>query len=325
MVRNLAVLLSLGAAILFAPNHSNAVTMSWSPVGNPGNAADPTTGYGAVDYSYSIGTYEVTVNQYVAFLNANEPDGYDPLELYRFASPDGPSYEVGVSYNSSAANGSKYSVVAGDGNLPITYVTVQDAMRFANWLDNGQPIFTSDPTRTNNATEHGAYTFINGFTGEPYLYASGRNPGETYYLSSIDEWYKAAYYDPATSSYFLYPTSSNSVPNASAPTSAPNSVNASDVVGAFTDVDAYPGTTSPYGALDMGGNAFNWLEGQYFRGGYYDAGPDQGQSTLQGVSGIDKPDFGPIGFRLVMVPEPSSVLLALAGCFGMVLLRKRLT
>ena len=29
-----------------------------------------TTGYGAVAYNYSIGKYEVTLNQYVAFLNA---------------------------------------------------------------------------------------------------------------------------------------------------------------------------------------------------------------------------------------------------------------
>ena len=45
---------------------ADPVTMAWSTVGNPGNDAD-STGYGAVDYSYNIGTYDVTVSQYVAF------------------------------------------------------------------------------------------------------------------------------------------------------------------------------------------------------------------------------------------------------------------
>jgi formylglycine-generating enzyme required for sulfatase activity len=39
------------------------------PVGNPGNQAD-TTGYGAVAYSYKIGKYEVTNEEYAEFLNA---------------------------------------------------------------------------------------------------------------------------------------------------------------------------------------------------------------------------------------------------------------
>lgn len=38
-------------------------------VGNPGNAAD-TTGFGAVNYEYQIGMYDVTIGQYVEFLNA---------------------------------------------------------------------------------------------------------------------------------------------------------------------------------------------------------------------------------------------------------------
>ena len=40
------------------------------PVGDPGNVADPATGYGAVPYSYQIGKYDVTTSQYAAFLNA---------------------------------------------------------------------------------------------------------------------------------------------------------------------------------------------------------------------------------------------------------------
>jgi hypothetical protein len=32
-------------------------------------------------------------------------------------------------------------------------------------------------------------------------------------MPSADEWYKAAYYDPASSVYYIYPTGSNSVPD----------------------------------------------------------------------------------------------------------------
>jgi len=45
------------------------VEMEWVTVGDAGNAADD-TGYGAVDYVYRIGKYEVTNSQYCEFLNA---------------------------------------------------------------------------------------------------------------------------------------------------------------------------------------------------------------------------------------------------------------
>jgi hypothetical protein len=45
------------------------VTIDWVTVGNANNAND-TTGYGAVNYDYQIGKYDVTIGQYTAFLNA---------------------------------------------------------------------------------------------------------------------------------------------------------------------------------------------------------------------------------------------------------------
>ena len=76
--------------------HAQAVTIAWSPVGNPGNAADPASylgnpapQLGAVSYSYSIGTYDVTNSQYVEFLNAKDPTGADPLGLYNSGMTSG--------------------------------------------------------------------------------------------------------------------------------------------------------------------------------------------------------------------------------------------
>ena len=52
------------------------------PTVNVGDAANPSdyTGYGRVDQAFSIGTYEVTIGQYAAFLNAVARS--DPYGLY---------------------------------------------------------------------------------------------------------------------------------------------------------------------------------------------------------------------------------------------------
>ena len=49
-----------------------AITIDTVSVGDVGNPNDPATGnlYGGVNYAYRIGTYEVTVGQYAAFLNS---------------------------------------------------------------------------------------------------------------------------------------------------------------------------------------------------------------------------------------------------------------
>jgi hypothetical protein len=60
MVRGLLAVAVLAPAVTV---RAAPITIAMVPVGNPGNAADPTTGYGAVAYNYSIGTYDVTLSQ----------------------------------------------------------------------------------------------------------------------------------------------------------------------------------------------------------------------------------------------------------------------
>ena len=55
-------------------------SLQFVTVGDPGNAADPATGYGAVGYAFQMGTYDVTIAQYTAFLNAVAQT--DPYALY---------------------------------------------------------------------------------------------------------------------------------------------------------------------------------------------------------------------------------------------------
>ena len=285
---------------------ARAVTIAWSPVGNPGNAADPATGslYGAVGYSYNIGTYDVTNSQYVEFLNTKDATGTSPLQLYSSRMSSAPF--GGINYNVGNANGNKYSVISGDGNHPVNYVTWFDTVRFANWLNNGQG---------SGDTESGAYILQGGTPTPSNANSIARQGGATVVLPSENEWYKAAYNIPGTNSYFQYPTSSNAVPTASVPTGAINSANYNHPVGNLTDVGAYSGTTSPYGAFDMGGNVFQWNEAlisgssRGLRGGSFD---DNSLTLLSSFRVVVNPSGENyyIGFRVAMVPEPSSLALA---------------
>ena len=132
------------------------------------------------------------------------------------------------------------------GNKPVNYVSVFNAVRFINWLQNGQG---------NGDTENGAYTVGN----DPIV----RNPGATIFLPSEDEWYKAAYHknDGVTGHYFNSPNSSDFQPVGEAPPGGSNSVNGNAILSELTDVGAYAGSTSPYGTYDQGGDVWEWLDG----------------------------------------------------------------
>ncbi len=182
-IRTAGVAAWLALAVLSA-TPCFAVSIDWTTVGNPGNAAD-TTGFGAVDYSYNIDKYDVTVSQYVEFLNAKDLTGADPLGLYN--SRISHATLGGVSYNAGATDGDKYGILSGDANHPINFVTFYDALRFANWLNNGQG---------NGSTESGAYTLTGGTPTPSNAATIVRSDDATVFLPSEDEWYKAAYLQP---------------------------------------------------------------------------------------------------------------------------------
>ena len=307
-------ILFCGALLALSANAS-AVTMSWSYVGDLGNAAG-SIGLGAVDHPYYIGKYDVTNRQYVEFLNAKDPSGANQLGLYTSNMSNVAS--GGITFNSSGPLGSKYTLIAGDEDHPVTSVTWYSAARFTNWLNNGQG--ASD-------TESGAYTFIGGGIQPPS--PSHRNSGAEIFLPTRDEWFKAAYYNPVTSSYFDYPTGSSSPPIASGPSGLPNSANYNKVVNHPTNVGAYTGTTSPYGAFDMGGNVWQMTEtlfglfrsiggGSYFNDASFMKGNSQSDfDTIDGQSATF------MGFRVAMIPEPSTLALAAFGFIGLAAWRWR--
>jgi formylglycine-generating enzyme len=270
--------------------------------------------FGGVGYNYNIGTYDVTNSQYVEFLNTKDPTGANALGLWNGSMAN--ATFGGISFNGGNVPGSRYVLTAGRENHPVNYVTWYDTIRFANWLNNGQG---------SGDTETGAYTLGRlGAGGIPLAPPLTHNADSQVWLPTENEWYKAAYYDPRTtaqggppvdSHYWLYGTSSSSTPIASGPTALANHANYNNAVGNLTDVGAYTGTTSPYGAFDMAGNIFQWNEtwmsgvSRGVRGGAFNVN-FVGMHSSARVPSESSFEFNYFGFRVAStIPEPSSVLL----------------
>ena len=101
-----------------------AVNIDTVPVGNLGNTNDTYgDGYGAVDYAYNIGKYEVTAGQYRDFLNAVDPNGTNTLGLYN-GSMDS-SYGCQITWNSSSStydfSGAPSGTASDWENRPVNY------------------------------------------------------------------------------------------------------------------------------------------------------------------------------------------------------------
>lgn len=267
-----------------------AVTIEWVTVGAPGNppdtevmAADRTTGYGSVGYEFEVGRYLVTNEQYAAFLNAVAAES-DPYLLYHPCLPSTACYQAGSGIVRTGGPGAWfYAAEPGRERRPVNYVNLYDTLRFANWMDNGQ----GGP----GTTESGAYTLLGGTPVPTNALTLHREPGASIAVTSEDEWYKAAYYDGDAGIYYDYPAGSDepmvcalpgptaNTGNCGLVTAAANPANpglpsaAGWPFGDVTDVGAYTGSASPWGAYDMGGNLFQWTDtisyavvGQYHAG-----------------------------------------------------------
>ncbi len=297
---------------LAASSATASITIPTVPIGNPGNAADPTimlndgsSGYGSVAYTYNIGQTEVTNAQYAAFLNAKAAS--DPFNLY-----DG---NMAGSFGGITRSGSPgsytYSTISGRANNPVNYVSFWDATRFANWLHNGQG---------SGDTETGAYTLTPGGISANTI---TRNAGWQWAVTSEDEWYKAAFYQPASAggdsdNYWLFTTSSNAVPTTA-------QANFGSTIGNTTPVGSY--AANYYGTFDMGGNVWEWNEAiisgsnRGVRAGSFGAPVGHLGADIRGNVQATVEDYHRIGFRVSQVPGPSSV--ALLGLGGLAIARRR--
>ena len=325
MKKNLLIntLATIGFALAFSfmPLQANAVvTIDSVAVGNPGNLADASTGYGAVAYSFRMAKYKITLAQYAAFLTAvaghqnGRTDagwavikGLSKCEMDALksdcATPKAQDPGQLIQRTGSGTSGSPYiysvrsSITWGtaSGDRPVPWVTWFDAARFANWMHNSQP--------SNSGTESGAYT-LNNYQEAGYV---ARNGGALFWIPSENEWYKSAYYDPtkAGNLYWNYPAKSDVPPrialvssNPPAPAANFQNVYKDNLAGVLTPVGAYTTSQSYYGTFDQGGLLWEWTEAAYPNP---TAGPNRivrGGSWGPGVTPLRKTirrDYGPMG------------------------------
>lgn len=330
---NRAVVLPALILSLAGPTAKGSVTFDWVTVGDPRNAADA-TGLGSVARVFRISKYEVTNAQYAKFLNAKDPNGANALGLYNASM--GTTTNGGIAFAASGPVGVKYAVKPGRANNPVTFVSWYDAVRFANWLHNGQGA---------GDTETGAYTLMGGTTTPSNGKTVIRNAAANIFVPTEDEWYKAAYYkgDGVNAGYWTYATQSDSQPVSVAP---PGAANAANVYGTggyattgstmydsthvyVTDVGAYDRSVSAYGTFDQTGNVWEWNEGAYLDGSFhYYRGGSWGDTSV-GMRSSDQnggsatAEYADLGFRVASVPEPGGVSTLVAGILVVVRRRSR--
>jgi sulfatase modifying factor 1 len=286
--------------------------------------------------------YEWTNSQYTHFLNAIDPSGSNPNFVYSPAIMA--EQRGGIMFDELALSGSKYSVVPNMGGKPVNNVSWWDAARVANWLHNGAQNYGSSDSSATAPQNHGAYTLGMATSGS----APARNIGAKYYVPTVNEWYKAAYYKGGglNAGYWDYATQSDTQPT---PVSAsPIGDGSAGAIGNFAnyftmaDWNRLNGNVTTvgtnggpgfYGTYDMAGNVseFNDLDAteNYWRG--LRGGNWSDPSLKSNVGFDDAPTdthYYATGFRLaapVAVPEPSTCAMALAGlvCGGYSMWRRR--
>ncbi|MFN0132233.1 MAG: SUMF1/EgtB/PvdO family nonheme iron enzyme [Phycisphaerales bacterium] len=305
--------------------------------GNPGHAPTPNGlfgGRGAVSYDYRIAKFEIKSSQWMEFLNAYSSAPGDPYSFWAVHggfTPDpnypGPGFQW-------------IPISAQSGDWPVIGITWRQAARYVNWLHN-------DKAPTLAALDTGAYdtsTWGNG-PGGPGTFSDQHDhlPGAKYWIPTLDEWFKAAYWDPnrygtGQGGYWDYVNSSNQELVTGLPGQGQTSAGLDIGINGAYDIPlgSYPDQMSPWGLLDLSGGGSEWTEevkgppgayhSRYFKGrpaglaGVISAGADL---DLFWIPGGAHPGGGAFtSFRIASsIPSPSS--LAVIGMLTVYCLRRK--
>jgi hypothetical protein len=201
---------------------------------------------GGVKYRYGIGQLEITVSQWVAFLNTVDPAGRNRHRLYSSdeSASAWPKYGQ-IDFSAGAPAGRHYSVASPEwADKPYGFANFLRAARFVNSLYNGRLLskrasrkagfrYVTYRVRLSRRTERGMY--------EMRRRAATRSRKSGFVVPSQNEWIKAAYYDPAdggTYSYWKYPTNPGVFGDGTA--TAPSSTTLDPSTGDVTNASTQP-------------------------------------------------------------------------------------
>jgi formylglycine-generating enzyme required for sulfatase activity len=317
----------------------------WMGSGRP--EFDLAIGRGRVDYEYRIGRTEITTAQWVDFMNAvyDRPAG-DTLLFY-------PRQPLAWGAGGTAPinpGGTRWRVAPGNGDKLVGGISWRGAAMYCNWLHNDKRLDAEAlqsgvyDVRTFGAVLVNPELNVYAFTDQ-----AARSPGARYFIPTLDEWMKAAHYDPTKlnqdgtrGGWWEYSNGSNTPYVYGPPGVLVNGVPAQANAGWLLDypgffpsevrVGSYPSVTSPWGLLDVAGGISEWTEsiltrniGDKFR--YHDSSAFGSSSTvsdrIQSFGG-DSPglDASYLGLRIAaVVPSPITSFPLVAG--ACVILRRR--
>jgi hypothetical protein len=179
-----------------------------------GKLPDPCQQVGNVPYEYGIGELEVTVGQYVGFLNTADPFGRNTHKLYSEDESGAAWPRFGeINFSAGAKPGHHYTAAAPEWlDKPYTFANFLRAARFDNSLADGRVL--SRRRSSSNGFSYVIYRVRLSRRTSTGMYdmherAATRGRKSGFVIPSQNEWIKAAYYDPkggGTDSYWQYPT-----------------------------------------------------------------------------------------------------------------------
>jgi formylglycine-generating enzyme required for sulfatase activity len=288
------------------------------------------SGRGSVPYEYRIARVEVTTAQWMEFVNTYSVRGGS---WTFFAEPTFWGADIDWSYSGP---GRRYTLLNSPnaGMMPVGGITWREAAMFCNWLHN-------DKGTSLSAIENGAYdttTFGSG-GGLVFTDQHTRHPGAKYWIPSLDEWIKAAHYDPnrhglGQGGWWEYSYRSDSPPTPGLPGQGQTTAGLMAPSLWEVPLGAYPEMQSPWGLFDTSGGTSEWTEDviipthpttRLVKGAGFDVLNPHGMEAIWGYDRIPPWAAGSTtGLRIASaVPPPSSFAIVLLSGLGTCLYRRR--
>jgi sulfatase modifying factor 1 len=261
-------IMGLAMASMDADTHARrgvpSYDFDWVTIGDAGNPAysggpnGQLAGRGSVPYEYRMSRLEVTSSQWLEFINIFAPQAPNPGSFLR------PDYSGITAAPGGAGSYMLKPWVANAGMVGVYGITWREAAMFCNWLHN-------DKSPEWRAIQDGAYD-VSTFGLNPkggYSDQLTHSPGAQFWIPTLDEWIKAAHYDPdrfgpGSPGWWTHPYASENQPTPGLPGEGQTSAGVTNPIGYENVLDiplgSYPNASSPWGLLDISGGVREYTE-----------------------------------------------------------------